>query len=268
MQHLEAERIAAFDHEAPTAGELAHLEACATCRTERAAFSALSRRALLLIDAPVPSTTPRLTSWESLSARMRTEGLIVADAHANASNAEWAVERNIAPADDHVIPLQSRRAHVAAQGRNEWWRMAAAAVLLVAGGAVWGRFSETASSIGPRSTQLPVISSDVIGSGLGIGNTGFSSMEEATKALAKIERDFNRTSLWMTANDPSANASDVLRRRLAQLDQLVAVSSAASNAAPQDRVLEHYFRSAYAARELTIQQLGKTLGVGRSLERF
>lgn len=243
MQHLESERIAAFDHDAPTAGELAHLEACATCRAERVAFSSLSKRALQLIDAPVAPEMPRLTNWESLSARLRTERLM-------------------------DVSLEPVRVNRTPRVRNEWWRMAAAAVMLVAGGAVWGRFSETASSIGPRSTQLPVITSDVIGAGLGIGNTGFSSMEEATRALAKIERDFNRTSLWMTANDPSANASDVLRRRLAQLDQLVAVAYAAKTAAPQDKVLEHYHRSANAARELTLQQLGKALPVGRSLERY
>ncbi|MBC8086389.1 MAG: hypothetical protein H7Z40_03930 [Phycisphaerae bacterium] len=241
MQHLESERIAAFDHDAPTPGELAHLEACATCRAERVAFSTLSKRALQLIDAPVAPPMPRLTDWESLSARLRTERLM-----------ESAPETLQAGHSSRV--------------RNEWWRMAAAAVMLVAGGAVWGRFSETASSIGPRSSDLAPITSDVLG--LGIGSTGFSSMEEATKALAKIERDFNRTSLWMTANDPSANASDVLRRRLAQLDQLVAVAYDATTAAPQDKVLAHYHRSAQAARELTIQQLGNALPPGRSLERF
>lgn len=265
MQHLESERIAAFDHDEPTAGELAHLEACATCRAERVAFSTLSKRALQLIDAPVPPSTPRLTSWESLSTRLRTEGLITSEALSDTSEFE-VDERLAATASDRIVSINSRRDHVAPRVRNEWWRMAAAAVMLVAGGAVWGRFSETAKALGPSSTDLPNITSEI--SPLGLGSTGYSSMEEASKALARIERDFSRTATWMTANDPAANATDALRRRLVQLDQVVATAYAASEAAPQDRVLKHYYQSAAAARELTIQQLGSALPIGRSLERY
>jgi hypothetical protein len=101
-----------------------------------------------------------------------------------------------------------------------------------------------------------------------LGNTGYSSIDEATKALARTEREFDRISLWLTANDPSGKTSDILRRRLAALDQVVAISYAELQAAPQDRVLDHYYRSAYAAREATLQQLGGALPVGRTLERF
>lgn len=264
MQHLDSERIAAFDHDAPTAGELAHLEACATCRAERAAFSRLSQRALQLIDAPVPSNMPRLTNWESLSARLRTDGLITTPdtGRDDESQHDYAA---VGAATDRIISINARSAHSHPRVRNEWWRMAAAAVMLVAGGAVWGRYSETAKAIGPGSADLPNITSEMP---LGLGSTGYGSMEEASKALSRIERDFARTSLWMTVNDPSANSTDVLRRRLAQLDQLTASSKMAWDSAPQDKVLEHYYRSAYSARELTLQQLGSALPVGRSLERF
>lgn len=265
MQHLESERIAAFDHDAPTTGELAHLEACATCRAERVAFSTLSKRALQLVNAPVAPSTPPLTNWESLSACLRTEGLIETGASAEPLALELNAGLAVADAED-TISIHSRRASVRPRVKNDWWRMAAAAVMLVAGGTVLGRYGNTAASLGPRSPALPNITSEI--GGLGLGNTGYSSMEEASKALARIERDFNRTSLWMTANDPAANASDALRRRLAQLDQVVATAYAATEAAPQDRVLKHYFQSASAARELTIQQLGSALPVGRSLERF
>lgn len=270
MQHLDSERIASFDHDAPTPGELAHLKACPICRAERMAFSTLSKHALQLIDAPLPANMPRLTSWETLSARLRAEGLVTADAAGDQGVGNLQrepIREAFLPekSANHVTPINARRAHATPRAGGDWWRMAAAAVMLVAGGAMWGRVSSTGSALnaGELSAAPTTAGFDV-----GLGNRGFNSVEEANKALAKTERDFNRISLWITANDPSANASDVLRRRLAQLDQVVASSKSALDAAPQDRVLEHYYRSAYSARELTIQQLGNALPVGRALERF
>jgi len=37
MQHLDSERLAAFDETPPTADELAHFAQCADCRAERSA---------------------------------------------------------------------------------------------------------------------------------------------------------------------------------------------------------------------------------------
>jgi hypothetical protein len=266
MQHLESERIAAFDHDAPTVGELAHLEACATCRAERVAFSALTQRAMQVIDAPVHPSTPRLTNWESLSARLHTEGLIDSVATANQRAAELDEVLTEARATDRIISINAPRASNRSRVSNGWWRMAAAAVLLVAGGHLSGRLSDSASTVGPRSTELANVTSDM--GPLGLGNTGYSSVEEASKALTRIEREFNRTATWLTANDPSANAPDVLRRRLAQLDQVMAAAYTASQAAPQDQILDRYYRSVRATREITIQQLGKALPVGYTLERF
>lgn len=272
MQHLDTERIAAFDHDAPTAGELAHLEACGTCRKERAAFSALSTRALQLVDAPAPASMPRLTSWDALSSQLRAEGLIKTPADASHGGYDRDVEVDTVTTE-RVVSLDSRRADsrsadsrsaAPVRVRNEWWRMAAAAVMLVAGGVVWGRSSANVADIAPQSSDVPITSN----LGLGLGSSSFSSVEEASKALARTERDFNRISLWITANDPSASAPDVLRRRLAQLDQVVAASKTAWDAARQDKVLEHYYKSAFAARELTIEQLGNALPPGRSIERF
>ncbi len=77
MQHLDTERIAAFDHEAPSPEELVHLAACAVCRAERDAFDALaqwsSQSAAASADA---SLSPRLSDWESLSKVLRREGLL------------------------------------------------------------------------------------------------------------------------------------------------------------------------------------------------
>lgn len=78
MRHLEAERLAALDHDAPTLDELAHLAACAPCRAEREAFIALAAMAATMgADSAVTGTDEaRLTRWESLAPQLRREGLL------------------------------------------------------------------------------------------------------------------------------------------------------------------------------------------------
>lgn len=285
MQHLETERIAAFDHEAPSIDELAHLAACTMCRTERNAFSALSQRSMHLADAPAFPSAPRLTNWESLSKALRAEGLIVgvdasgelqsADASRTATVSR-AVGEYMLPAsapfaasqDNEPVALESWTKRAKPRSRVEWWRAAAAMIIVAIGSGAIGRMSAGAPS-GPAASPNTEVSSAGVLSGFGgLGNTGYSSIDEATRALARTEREFDRISLWLTANDPSGKTSEILRRRLAALDQVVAISYAELQAAPQDRVLDHYYRSAYAAREATLQQLGGALPVGRTLERF
>ena len=260
-QHLEIERLAAFDHDAPSVGELAHLAACATCRTERDAFSALNQRSMHLADTPVFPGAPRLTNWESLSVALRAEGLM--------AGATVAVrDAQIAPSAPLELAPQSWVERAKPRSQIEWWRAAAAMVIVALGSGTVGRMSAGLSMESSATPSAEVASAGVLGTFGGLGNTGYSSIDEATKALARTEREFDRISLWLTANDPSAKTSDILRRRLAALDQVVAITYAEWKAAPQDRVLDHYYRSAYAAREATLQQLGGALPVGRTLERF
>ncbi|MEO7361418.1 MAG: hypothetical protein ABI120_13885 [Gemmatimonadaceae bacterium] len=255
MQHLETERLAAFDHDAPSVDELAHLDACATCRTERHAFSALNQRSMHLADAPVFPSAARLTNWESLSMALRAEGLM----DGTTSVSEFV--------DAEPVALQSWVQRAKPRSQVEWWRAAAAIVIVALGSGALGRLS-AGLPMAPSSAPTEVASAGVLGGFGGLGNTGYSSIDEATRALARTEREFDRISLWLTANDPSGKTSDILRRRLAALDQVVAITYAELKAAPQDRVLDHYYRSAYAAREATLQQLGGALPVGRTLERF
>jgi phosphopantetheinyl transferase len=55
---------------------------------------------------------------------------------------------------------------------------------------------------------------------------------------------------------------------LAALDDMMAASRAALREAPQDPLLNHYFLSAWAAREATLQQLGAALPVDKLVERY
>lgn len=256
MQHLETERIAAFDHEAPSALELAHLAACTVCRTERHAFSALNQRSMHLGDAPVYPPAPRLTDWESLSTRLRAEGLIAGVASSEIVHATK---------ESRPLAMESWWLRAKPRGHSEFLRAVAAALIFAVTGAGVNQIRNDRAASPITSSGTSTASIDF---GLGLGNTGFASVDDATKALAQTERQFDRISTWITSNDPSATKSDVLRKRLAALDRVIATAYEELQTAPQDRVLEHYFRSAKATRELTLKQLGGALPVGRSLERF
>jgi len=152
MQHLDPERLAAFDHDAPSAGELAHLASCALCRGERDAFSALAT-------IPMRAAVPRLTEWDALAVALRADGLLTS-----------------------------------------------------------------------------------------------ATTTVATKAPSR--------------DDTTVRSSDVYRARLAALDQMMTASRAALRDAPQDPVLNHYYLAAYTAREATLQQLGGTLPVDKTIEGY
>lgn len=277
MQHLDIERLASFDHDAPSADELAHLDACSLCRTERNAFSALSQRAMHLADTPAYPHAARLTNWESLSTKLRAEGLLVGGAPLAARASAGGPTPSAIYAEPQPVAIESWFARARPRSRGEWWRVAAAAMILAGVSGGFGRLSASLPLPSLPLTSLPVAESTSASSGRsaadifafgGLGTTGYTSLEDANRALARNERDFDRISMWLTANDPSAKTSDILRRRLAALDQVIAATFDARKAAPQDRVLDHYFRAAYTAREATLQQLGGALPVGRSLERF
>ena len=256
MQHLETERIAAFDHEEPSSEELAHLAVCTVCRTERHAFSALNQRSMHLSDAPVYPPAPRLTNWESLSTRLRAEGLI-----AGAAPIEIVHTRH-AP---QPIVMESWWQRAKPRNNSEFFRAVAAVLVFTVTGA---GINQIRNDRAASATQGGGTSTASIDLGLGLGNTGFASLDEATKALAQTERQVDRITTWITSNDPSATKSDILRKRLAALDRVIAAAYAESQTASHDPVLDHYFHSAKASRELTLQQLRGALPVGRSLERF
>ncbi|MGV3708008.1 MAG: hypothetical protein ACO1Q7_04140 [Gemmatimonas sp.] len=309
MQHLETERIAAFDHEAPNADELAHLAACTVCRTERNAFAALNQRSMHLADAPVYPPVPRLTNWESLSARLRAEGLITRDAaqdpdatsefdaeivYLNAaretahvpvsdarfdnimraigksSNVATDVAAQAAPAasadtaETSVVPIESWWQRARPRSVREVMRVAAAALFFTISGAGLNQIRAERGFTDKGAATTNTAGLDL----LSLGSTGFSTVDEATKALTRTEREYNRIAMWLTANDPSSNNADVLRRRLAALDRVIAASLDELQSAPDDRVLELHYRSAYEAREITLDQLRAVLPVGRSIERF
>lgn len=277
MQHLETERIAAFDHEPPTHEELSHLAACRLCRAERTALAELSERAFAAVNAvPSPALKP-LTDWESLSVRLRAEGLLTSPPPAidivtprqpqfTATELRFPAEGRGEASRAAIVPFDAWLERARPRTRIEWWRAAAAALLLLVGGGALGRLSAGASVIPDGGASSNVASAGV--PLIGLGGGGFASMAEANRALTSAQRNYERAAIWLAANDTTTQSSDMVRRRLAALDQMVAASRAGLADAPKDPVLTHYYYEAYAMREATLRQLGGALPVGRSIERF
>ena len=271
MQHLDPERLAALDHDPLTAPELAHLAACADCRVERDAFAALAQLATSVGNVDHSADDARLTEWGRLSAQLRTEGLIrdTGEHAVDVDNVPLVVRslRGVDVSSPHLIPASipgtvEKRTHRVAPLMK-----VAAALLLVLGGAALGRISAGAPLVSVEPPIETKISDNGTRSSL-TGETGFASVEEATRVLTGAQRDYERASIWLASNDTTVRSSDVYRARLAALDQMMAASRAALRDAPQDPVLNHYYLAAYTAREVTLQQLISTLPVDKTIEGF
>jgi hypothetical protein len=273
MLHLDAERLAARDHDPLTADELAHLAQCAACRSERDAFDRLAALAEGERDRP----GARLTSWAALSSALRDEGLITrpSDVPELPVAAEISLARS-GRAPSFAQPTGSVQSSVAASrnvaARSRAWRTtawrAAAAMLVFTSGAVVGR--------GTASTSLdaPVTASQVDGAtglataSLVSGADAFRSVDDATRALERAQREYERASFWLASHDTTVNAQSVYRARLAALEQMLNASRAGLFEAPQDPVLNQYYLAAYTAREATLRQLGEAMPVDRVMESF
>lgn len=268
--HLDIERLAAFDHEPFTEAELAHLAACAVCRAEQQAMERLVGMAHG-VSAEDDVSAPRLVSWEQIAVGLELPRAAEPAAGGPAEDARVLTPMFAA----EPRPVRSR-GPLSAMPR--WASRAAAAALLLATGVTLGRLTgpaangmsfasasraAAAESLGlARPDAVPVTFSDFQAA------SGFASVEEASNVLARAQRDYERASLWLAANDTTQHDSEVFRARLAALDQMMTASRAALRDAPQDPVLNHYYLAAYTAREATLQQLMGTLPVDKTIERY
>jgi hypothetical protein len=288
MQHLDSERLAAFDDTPPAADELAHLAQCADCRAERLAYAKLAQLAADARAAVVNADTARVSNWGSLSRALRDEGLLTSAPDHRVPEAPLMV-RTLDGKGERIARTSGTLA--AAHGMGEAatprresmpaWMRSAAALLLFAGGMVGGRLS-----VGAAALPLSLSSTASVTTG---GNAGqreraqrndgprgdapsdaaaFGSISQATDVLNSAQRQYEQASLWLAANDTTVRASDVYRARLAALDQMMAASRAALREAPADPVLNRYFLAASTARQATLQQLSSALPVDKSIEGY
>src|SRR5688572_29219099 len=79
MSHLHPERLAALADGEPTVAEATHLSSCSTCAREIAAH----RRLLILAWQERETLIAPLTSWETIAAVARQEGLLRAARYAH-----------------------------------------------------------------------------------------------------------------------------------------------------------------------------------------
>ncbi|MGZ8458051.1 MAG: hypothetical protein ACXWZ4_15715 [Gemmatirosa sp.] len=268
MLHLDPERLAALADELPTAEEGAHLAHCLACRRERDAFVALlalAQREGRADDAP-------LTSWASLSTALHAEGLLAPPA--------VAMVRSADDDDVRVIPLPTAAARAARRQRfggafgAASLRRVAAAALFVAGGMAAGRASVGAPAL-PLTDAPPVAravdaNADAGTALLTAGAASFASVDDAARVLARAQRDYQQAAAFLAEHDSTTvvGSSDVLRARLAALDDMMPRVREALNEAPQDPVLNQVYLTTYDVRESTLRQLGRTLPAGARVNGY
>jgi hypothetical protein len=188
---------------------------------------------------------PPLTDWDSLSVRLRAEGLI---------------------RDRFASRLTSNR-----------WMQVAAGLALAVGGAAAGRASVGASLVPQPAAPVAEATSPSAPQVLNVSSNAqapaqFKSAEEAWDVLNRAGEEYQRASAYLSASNtdvPMPPNPSQYRTRLAALDGVMSEIRGAMKEAPQDPVINQYYLTTVSAREATLRQLGTTLRpAGVSLSRF
>jgi hypothetical protein len=219
MSHLPTERLAALVDESPTAAELAHLSSCSECARERAAYQAVAD----LAGAEANRLGAPLTTWETLAPALVADGVI----------------------DD------GRGLRFRARSTRRPWLQAAAAILLLSGGVVAGRWS--AHTPTPKTTSLVAVADSV---------PTFRTVQDARSAQAQAQSVYQTATAYLAQQDTTAQASEspsAMRARLAALDRARDAMGEALNEAPYDPVINGYYLTTLGQREATIRRLNTVL---------
>lgn len=225
MLHLEPERLASLADDEASAEEAEHLAGCPACSWERDSY-----RALLAMAARAGSNRDAepISDWSAIAQQLDEEGRI--------------------------------RRGPTASPRSAWWLQAAAAVLLMAAGAVGGYWGATATGGQGDPSRLAVQE-----------DSTFASEAEARQVLERAQRQYLLASAYLAAqNDGGLEVSDpdVYRARLAALDAMAGVAREAVYEAPSDPVISEYYLTTETARQLTLNQLSRSLPQGTRLTSF
>ena len=199
---------------------------------------------------------PPLTNWDSIAAQLRAEGLI----KENVENGFYGIRG-----------LGTRV-----------WLQAAAALLLVVGGAAIGRYTASRavpnptksvqSAFSPNATgQTAIAAQNAVATNVSATVPEFKSPEEAWATLNRAGEEYQRASAYLSASNtdvPMPTTPDTYRTRLAALDNVMTEMRSALHEAPHDPVINQYYLATVGAREATLRQLGTTLPAGAKLNRF
>jgi len=245
MSHLSFERLAALADEQPTSEENAHLTECAACAREREAHRSLLTMAGTERDAlGLP-----LTRWDSLSERLRSEGLMAGSRKHEAGS----VSR---------FPL----------GASHWGMRVAAALLLVAGGVALGRATTNEPVLpGITSATRATQTANVRAGAPDSLPTTFASLDEATRWKNFYSEGYQRALAFLAQNDSGARSAGtpaVMRTRLAALDRVTKTMQEALSDAPSDPVINDFYLNSFGQREATLRQLNNVLPQNVRLNSF
>ena len=246
MSHLSTERLAALGDEEPTAAESAHLAACAECARERTAYRTLVAMARTERDAiGIP-----LTRWESIAGTLANEQL---------------TPRPTLVAEQGVT-LGARRGRTLRFMRTPV--RAAAGFLLLAGGAVAGRISAryplpigtpgssaTAQRRSDESARVSTVARER-------DSVTFASVEDARAAQLRSESMYQQAAAFLAEHDSAAVPEynpEMVKSRLAAIDQTMSTMRAALREAPHDPVINGYYLSTVGQREVALRQLNTVL---------
>jgi hypothetical protein len=243
MSHLSTDRLAALADEQPTDDEHLHLAHCAKCMSDLNAHRSL----LAMAGTERESMGLPLTRWDTLSRRLRAEGLITRP-----------------PASREPLDLSRRFSPRALL-------QIAATLLLVAGGALLGRMSAGAPVIPggvtggqPRETaSLGRTSVDSL-------PTTFASVDEARRWKRSYEDAYQKTVSFLAENDSAGRAQTpaVMRARLSALDRVQRTMGEALKDAPYDPVINNYYLNSFGEREATLRMLNTVLPRGVRMNSF
>jgi hypothetical protein len=248
MSHLSTERLAALGDEEPTAPEAAHLAACTACARERAAYRTLVAMAHHEREAiGIP-----LTRWESIAGVLANEHVIAASTPGNIVHSR---------AGTRTAPARTAR----------FLRMpmrAAAGFLLLAGGAIAGRVSAGASPLPFAGVTSAASSSSAADAGSAAvlarvpDSVSFASVDDARVTQLRSASLYQKAAAFLAQHD-TTGADDynpeVVKSRLAALDQMISTTREAMRQAPHDPVINGYYLTTVGQREATLRQLNTVL---------
>lgn len=234
MSHLSIERLAALADEQATADEKEHLTRCETCARELDAHRSL----LAMAGTERESMGLPLTRWDSLSERLRVEGLMLGSGHPPASR--WALQ-------------------------------AAAALLLVAGGVALGRVSTGQPALpGLTGNQSSTQSARGRNAPDSLPMT-FASVDDATRWKDYYSEGYQRALAFLAQHDSAARPVEtpaVMRARLAALNQVSKTMQEALSDAPYDPIINDFYLNSFGQREATLRQLNNVLPQNVRLNSF
>lgn len=230
--HISIPRLAALADEQPTADETTHLTLCPDCARELAAHRSL----LALASVEREAMRLPLSRWESLVPALRADGLIRTPAAGTRGGFSFSAQRML---------------------------QVAAALLLVAGGAVLGRMSAGASIV-------PDVTSTASNRIFDSVPTAFASVQEAER-LRNLYRDgYQRAANYLAQHDSArvVGTPAVMRTRLSALDRVTRITQEALSDAPFDPVLNDFLLNSYYQREETLRALNTVLPQNVRLNSF